>query len=146
MIWRVDDKPFGQAPKLAGLSADVPAIASRVKLIVAPIGHAFDGVTTIDPSSSLLLKKTQSRFFFGLGEAVFFSVGGADFWPDSLWGPCLSGHEAGLGVRFEAGVGLGTIFICWRLFKKTPANVCLRPSVQCCRALSQVPTRRLAPR
>jgi hypothetical protein len=44
MVWRVDDQLFDQAPKLAGLSADVPAIASRVKLIVAPIGHAFDGV------------------------------------------------------------------------------------------------------
>jgi hypothetical protein len=35
MVWRVDDQLFDQAPKLAGLSADVPAIASRVKLIVA---------------------------------------------------------------------------------------------------------------
>src|SRR6202035_1376463 len=44
MVWRVDDQLFDQAPKLAGPSVDLPAIARRVKLIVAPIGHAFDGM------------------------------------------------------------------------------------------------------
>jgi hypothetical protein len=44
MVWRVDDQLFDQAPKLAGPSVDLPAIASRVKLIIAPIGHALDGL------------------------------------------------------------------------------------------------------
>jgi len=32
---------------------------------------------------------------------------------------CLSGDGAGLGVGFGVSVGLGTISICWRLFKKS---------------------------
>ena len=44
MVWRVEDQLFDQAAKLEALSAHAPAIASRVKLIIAPIGHAFDGV------------------------------------------------------------------------------------------------------
>jgi hypothetical protein len=32
---------------------------------------------------------------------------------------CLNGDAAGLGVGFGEGVGLSTISICWRLFKKS---------------------------
>ena len=35
---------------------------------------------------------------------------------------CLSGEAAGLGVGFGEGVGLATISIFWRLFKKRSLN------------------------
>lgn len=35
---------------------------------------------------------------------------------------CRNGDEAGLGVGFGEGVGLATISIFWRLFKKSSRN------------------------
>jgi hypothetical protein len=51
----------------------------------------------------------------GLGGAALETVAsGVAGWDD-----CLNGDAAGLGVGFGEGVGLATISIFWRLFKKS---------------------------
>src|ERR1700693_6182950 len=54
----------------------------------------------------------------GLGGADLEAAGSGEV----EWRDCRSGEAAGLGVGFGEGVGLATISIFWRLFKKRSRN------------------------